>query len=122
MVRAEEDRIDAPAGPDTESIPIRFAYDRLVLDGAERAKVARAAKDTLERNAVVAVAALSSLRGHWDVESRHAWRRAETVAAMLAAHGVPAERIRLLQRAASDSENESGLRRVEIVLQAPPQE
>ena len=69
-----------------------------------------------ERNATISVSALASPRGKVAVEARQAWRRAETVAEALAALGVPAERIRLVQRAALATENEAGLRRVDIVL------
>jgi OOP family OmpA-OmpF porin len=100
----------------SETIAVRFGYDRLALASEERAKIAEAARQVLERNAVVSVAALAWPRGHRDVETRQAWRRAESVAAALAEAGVPGERIRLLQRAALDKENESGFRRVDIVL------
>lgn len=100
----------------SETIAIRFGYDRLSLDAAEREKIARAAHEALERNATISVSALASARGKRAVEARQAWRRAETVAEALEARGVPAERIRLVQRAALSSENEAGLRRVEIVL------
>jgi hypothetical protein len=71
----------------------------------------------LERNAFVSVSALALPRGHRDIETRQAWRRAETVAEALAEAGVPAERIRLLQRAALAKEIESGVRRVDIVIE-----
>lgn len=98
------------------TLAVRFGYDRLALDADERAKIARAARTALERNAVVSVSALALPRGHRDIETRQAWRRAETIAEALAAAGVPAERIRLLQRAALAAETESGFRRVEIVI------
>jgi outer membrane protein OmpA-like peptidoglycan-associated protein len=101
---------------ESETVAVRFGYDRLALGAEERRKIARAAHHALERNAQVSVSALASPRGRVAVESRQAWRRAETVADALAAAGVPAERIRLLQRAALDAENEAGLRRVEIVI------
>ncbi|MGH7002369.1 MAG: hypothetical protein ACREIP_00325 [Alphaproteobacteria bacterium] len=115
-------RLENVSEPEAETVPIRFGYDRLNLATAEREKVERAARDALERNAIVAVAAVASARGHWNVEGRLAWRRAETVAGMLSALGVPDERIRLLQRPASPAENEAGARRVDIVMQVPPAE
>jgi len=105
----------APSAPG-ETLPVRFGFDRLALGPDERAKIARAARTALERNAVVSVSALALPRGHRDIETRQAWRRAETVAAALADAGVPAERIRLLQRVAHAKELESGLRRVDIVI------
>lgn len=99
-----------------EAVAVRFGWDRLALGADERAKIARAARAALERNAVVSVSALALPRGHRDIETRQAWRRAETVAEALADAGVPAERIRLLQRAALAKEIESGFRRVDIVL------
>lgn len=115
-------RLEAMAGPEAETIPVRFVYDRLNLTAAECEKVERAARDALERNAIVAVAAVATARGHWNVEGRLAWRRAETIAALLAEHGVPQDRIRLLQRTAVPADDEAGARRVDIVLQAPPPE
>jgi outer membrane protein OmpA-like peptidoglycan-associated protein len=109
-------RIEDGAGSQSETIAVRFGYDRLSLSHAERDKVARAAREALERNAIVSVSALASPRGRTAVEARQAWRRAEEVAAALAALGVPAERIRLLQRAALADENEARFRRVDIVL------
>ena len=98
------------------TLAVRFGYDRLALDADERAKIARAARTALERNAFVSVSALALPRGNRDIETRQAWRRAETIAEALAAAGVPAERIRLLQRAALAGEAESGFRRVDIVI------
>lgn len=98
------------------TLTVRFGYDRLALDAAERAQIARAAHAALERNAFVSVSALALPHRHRDIETRQAWRRAETVAAALAAAGVPAERIRVLQREASAWEAESGFRRVDIVV------
>jgi OOP family OmpA-OmpF porin len=100
----------------SETVAVRFGYDRLALAAEERAKIAHAARLALERNAVVSVSALAWPRGHRDVETRQAWRRAESVVAALTEAGVAAERIRLLQRAALDKETELGFRRVEIVL------
>jgi OOP family OmpA-OmpF porin len=111
-MRALEGEPPAPG----ETLAVRFGYDRLALDPAERAKIAGAARTALERNAFVSVSALAQPRGHRDIETRQAWRRAETVAEALAEAGVPAERIRLLQRAALDKETESGIRRVDIVI------
>lgn len=99
-----------------ETVAVRFGYDRLALGAGERAKIRHAARSALERNAVVSVAALALPRGHRDVETRQAWRRAETVAEALADAGVPAERIRLLQRAALAKEDEAGFRRVDIII------
>jgi len=114
-------KLDDVESPPAETVPVRFGYDRLNLTAAERAKIERAARDALERNALVAVAAVHS-RGHWNVEGRLAWRRAETVAAMLADEGVPTERIRLLQRAAVPGEDQAGARRVDIVIESPAAE
>jgi OOP family OmpA-OmpF porin len=100
-----------------ETTAVRFGFDRLAIGPAERAKIARAARTVLERNAFVSVSALALPRGHRDIETRQAWRRAETVAEALAEAGVPAERIRLLQRAALAKEIESGVRRVDIVIE-----
>jgi outer membrane protein OmpA-like peptidoglycan-associated protein len=100
----------------SETVAIRFGYDRLSLGAEEHAKIARAAHEALERNATISVSALASPRGKLAVEARQAWRRAETVAEALAALGVPAERIRMVQRASLANENEAGLRRVDIVL------
>lgn len=99
-----------------ETVAVRFGYDRLALGAEERAKIARAARQAIERNSIVSVSALASPRGHRDVEARQAWRRAESVAEALAEAGVPAERIRLLQRAALAAENDAGFRRVDIVV------
>ena len=99
-----------------ETLAVRFGWDRLALGADERAKIARLARTALERNAFVSVSALAPPRGHRDIETRQAWRRAETVAEALAEAGVPAERIRLLQRAALDKESEIGFRRVDIVI------
>ena len=96
---------------------MRFGYDRLSHTADERAKIARAARQALERNAMISVSALASPRGRLAVETRQAWRRAEQVIDALAEAGVPAERIRLLQRAALAGENDAGFRRVEIVLE-----
>lgn len=101
---------------EVQTIAIRFPYDRLALPPAERAVLARTARAAIERNAVVNVAAVTPGRGHAAVEIREAWRRAETVAGALEALGIPAERIRLLQRAALADEKEAGVRRVDIVL------
>jgi OOP family OmpA-OmpF porin len=111
-MRALEGEPPAPG----ETLAVRFGYDRLALDPAERAKIARAARMALERNAFVSVSTLAQPRAHRGIETRQAWRRAETVADALAEAGVPAERIRLLQRAALDGEHEAGVRRVDIVL------
>jgi OOP family OmpA-OmpF porin len=99
-----------------ETVAVRFGYDRLSLAAEERKKIAQAARQAIERNALISVSALASPRGHRDVETRQAWRRAESVVAALTEAGVPAERIRLLQRAALAAENEAGFRRVDIVL------
>ncbi len=107
---------DGPA-PARETIAVRFGYDRLALAAEERARIARAAASALERNAAVSVAAVAWPKGHRAVEARQAWRRAEQVAEALAAAGVPAERIRLLQRAALAGESEAGSRRVDIVIE-----
>ena len=109
-------QLDDRLGPESETIAVRFGYDRLALEPGERAKIARAARDALERNAMVSVAAVTAARGQAAVEARRAWRRAESVAEALTALGVSAERIRLLQRAALPAEREPGLRRVDIVL------
>lgn len=114
-------RLDDVVMPDTETVPVRFVYDRLNLAQAERDKIERAARDVLERNAIVAVAAVTA-RGHWNVEGRLAWRRAEAVAGALAELGVPPERIRLLQRDGLPAETEPGARRVDIVIEAPTAE
>jgi OOP family OmpA-OmpF porin len=106
---------DGPATA-SETVAVRFGYDRLALAAEERAKIAHAARLALERNAAVSVSALAWPRGHRAIETRQAWRRAESVAAALAEAGVPTERIRLLQRAALGNETEQGVRRVDIVL------
>ena len=115
-------RIEDGAGPESETIAVRFGYDRLSLTADERAKIAHAARQALERNAMISVSALASPRGRLAVETRQAWRRAEQVIDALAEAGVPAERIRLLQRAALAGENDAGSRRVEIswLVEAPP--
>jgi len=107
---------DGAPGTQSQTVPVRFGYDRLALGADERANIVRAARAALERNAIVSVSAVASPRGHAAVEARQAWRRAEAVAEALAAAGVPAERIRLLQRAALSGENEAGVRRVDIVV------
>jgi len=107
---------EATPGAEAATVAVRFGYDNLALAAAERAKIVEAAHRALERNAMVSVSALASPRGHRVVETRQAWRRAEQVAEALAAAGVPAERIRVLQRAALAGEYESGARRVDIVI------
>jgi hypothetical protein len=109
-------RIEDEARPAGERIAVHFRYDQLALPAPERATIARAARTALERNAFVSVAALASPRGHLAVEARHAWRRAEAVADRLVRLGIPAERIRLVQRASLVGEAADRLRRVEIVL------
>jgi OOP family OmpA-OmpF porin len=112
VMREIEDR----SAPAADRIAVRFAYDHLALAPAEREKIAHAARTALERNAIVSVAALTMAQGHETIEARMAWRRAEAVAGQLTALGVPAERIRLLSRAAHSNEREARTRRVDIVL------
>src|SRR5262249_4855051 len=102
--------------PASETIAVRFGYDRLALAPEERAKIAHAARAALERNALVSVSALASARGQRAIGARQAWRRAEQVAGALAEAGVPAERIRLLQAPAGAGGAGAGFRRVDIVL------
>ncbi len=109
--------LEQTMGAPGATVAVRFGYDRLALGAGERAKIAEAARAALDRNAVVSVAALAWPRGHRDVETRQAWRRAEAVVELLESAGVPAERIRLLQRAALDKESEAGFRRVDIVIE-----
>jgi hypothetical protein len=106
---------DAPL-EDAKSFRVRFPYDQLALDAAERETVADAARAAIERNAVVNVAALAWRQGDRDVATREAWRRGETVAAMLETMGVPGERIHLLERQALPKEDQAGFRRVDIIL------
>jgi OOP family OmpA-OmpF porin len=100
-----------------ERVAVRFDYDRLALSAGERAKIARVAHAALERNATISVAAVAAPLKHIAVEARHAWRRAETVVAALVDLGIPAERIRLLQRPALAAEATPGARHVDIVLE-----
>ncbi len=103
-------------GAAAEPVAVRFAYGHLALDGAERRKIAQAAQAALARNAPVSIVAVVGLRGNSAVEGQMSWRRADVVADAVAAAGVPAERIRVLQRAAVPADEENGRRRVEIVF------
>jgi len=110
-------RLEEGVSAESERVEVRFDYDRLALAPAEREKIARAARNALERNAIVSVAAVAWPKGHAEVEARHAWRRAESVVDALRGQGVSAERIRVLQRPALAAETAPGVRRVDIVLE-----